>query len=662
MATEVARVVAKLEADIRNFESGMKKAEKRLEGVEKSSKKTSRSMGDIVGAGKKLAIAAGLGFGLQKGVKFVESAVGAFSDLEQSAKSVERQFCEGADTIQRFGETAADSLALSKAEFNTLAVTTGAVLSGFIDDQDKAARATIRLTERARDFATTYQITVPQAIDAFSASIRGQQDAVAKFGVQISTATVEAKALELGLGDATGVITDQDKAVARLELLYEQTAGTQGAFADSSDDLATRQERVNAKMKDLQATIGEALVPAVIELAEAFEDLIPSIEKAGPELAAFVAGAIRGVSFLGNVASSVVNLGQGLVDVPRLVTGSTRAFDQFAAASRAGQGALDDLTNAQEPAVTGLAVLGDASQDLSFRIDGTTDAWTRHQQAQEKVRVLAVNVEDQFKQGVRNSLIAAADAADQFREGQRNLAFESAAAAIANNKAAAAADDVARSYGSAADFVRDLTRAQQESINPVAQLLRADARLVAANERLNELENDRKASTADVAEAMLSLVEAQADVIGARGQVLSATGENIEAFRRMAEQANLTKEQIDLLIASLTGIHAVVGTQITVGTRRAAVTGTGGGAGGGVIGGNIALQHGGIVTQPTQAIIGEAGPEAVIPLDRAGQLGGGDTFNVTVDQSIVVQDDATAAQRILEETQDALDALAAGRA
>jgi len=43
------------------------------------------------------------------------------------------------------------------------------------------------------------------------------------------------------------------------------------------------------------------------------------------------------------------------------------------------------------------------------------------------------------------------------------------------------------------------------------------------------------------------------------------------------------------------------------------------------------LQHGGIVRKPTMAMIGEAGPEAVIPLNRMGGRmgrGGGDTFNV----------------------------------
>lgn len=47
----------------------------------------------------------------------------------------------------------------------------------------------------------------------------------------------------------------------------------------------------------------------------------------------------------------------------------------------------------------------------------------------------------------------------------------------------------------------------------------------------------------------------------------------------------------------------------------------------------LGLQHGGIVTRPTIAMVGEAGPEAVIPLNRLGGvgIGGGITINLQGD-------------------------------
>ncbi|HEY7823543.1 MAG TPA: hypothetical protein VIG24_11935, partial [Acidimicrobiia bacterium] len=39
---------------------------------------------------------------------------------------------------------------------------------------------------------------------------------------------------------------------------------------------------------------------------------------------------------------------------------------------------------------------------------------------------------------------------------------------------------------------------------------------------------------------------------------------------------------------------------------------------------------GGLVTGPTLGMVGEAGPEMIIPLDRMGQMGGNTVVNVTV--------------------------------
>jgi phage-related minor tail protein len=47
-------------------------------------------------------------------------------------------------------------------------------------------------------------------------------------------------------------------------------------------------------------------------------------------------------------------------------------------------------------------------------------------------------------------------------------------------------------------------------------------------------------------------------------------------------------------------------------------------------GGVTAFANGGIVTKPTLGLVGEAGPEAIIPLSQMGNMGGGGvTINVT---------------------------------
>ena len=56
------------------------------------------------------------------------------------------------------------------------------------------------------------------------------------------------------------------------------------------------------------------------------------------------------------------------------------------------------------------------------------------------------------------------------------------------------------------------------------------------------------------------------------------------------------------------------------------------------------LANGGIVNSPTTALIGEAGPEAVIPLNRMGSMGGS-TVNIVVNGSVTTEGDLVNAIR-----------------
>lgn len=65
------------------------------------------------------------------------------------------------------------------------------------------------------------------------------------------------------------------------------------------------------------------------------------------------------------------------------------------------------------------------------------------------------------------------------------------------------------------------------------------------------------------------------------------------------------------------------------------------------------MQMGGIVKRPTRALLGEAGPEAVVPLERAGGVIGGHTFNIAVNVAYGdAHQIAEAVRQVLEETQE----------
>jgi TP901 family phage tail tape measure protein len=83
-------------------------------------------------------------------------------------------------------------------------------------------------------------------------------------------------------------------------------------------------------------------------------------------------------------------------------------------------------------------------------------------------------------------------------------------------------------------------------------------------------------------------------------------------------------------------VAGIVGPAVGAGTKALAEGFAAGGGGG--FSAATAMAEGGVVTAPTIALIGEAGPEAVIPLDRLGRTPGGmQTITVMLDERVLTK-------------------------
>jgi len=210
-------------------------------------------------------------------------AVNSASDLEESANAVNVVFGEAAQTLHDWGTTASTSIGLTQADFNQLGAQTGALLTNLGLDQAQAADETIALSQRAADMASIFNTDVTESLFAIQAGLRGETEPLRRFGVMLSDAAVTAKALEMGLGDATGAVDGNAKAAAALELIYEQTDKLAGDFQNTSDGVANAQRIVKAQVTDLAASFGKELLPLVQQGIAFFRDLLDRFTALDPK-------------------------------------------------------------------------------------------------------------------------------------------------------------------------------------------------------------------------------------------------------------------------------------------------------------------------------------------------------------------------------------------
>ena len=258
-------------------------------------------------------------------------AISAASDLGENLSKVNVIFGEGAAEVEKFAASAAKSMGQSKNAVLTAAGTFGTFgkaaglsgkdLAGFSND----------FTGLASDLASFNNTTPEQAVQAIGAALRGESEPLRQYGVLLNDASLKAAALQLGIYDGSGALTDQQKILAAQKVIFDQTGDAQGDFARTSDGLANSQRSLTAQMENLQVSIGQALLPvvtAVLPVLKGFADWATK----NPKAFLFIAGAIAAVAaaiVVTNIAMALNPFSLIAAGVALLVVALVAAYNKF---------------------------------------------------------------------------------------------------------------------------------------------------------------------------------------------------------------------------------------------------------------------------------------------------------------------------------------------
>ena len=223
----------------------------------------------------------------QKLTSFLGDSINEAVKLGESLNAVNKIFGTSAQTVLDWGKQNATSFGLSQQAFNQLATPLGAILKNAGLPLDMVADKTIELTKRAADMASVFNTDVNTALQAIMSGLKGEANPLEQFGVGLNAAKVEAEALAMTGKKTASSLTDVEKATARMNVIMRETASTQGDFTETSKELANAQRIQQARQEELQAQIGQHLIPLQLKWTEAkakFVELLatkvlPAIEK-----------------------------------------------------------------------------------------------------------------------------------------------------------------------------------------------------------------------------------------------------------------------------------------------------------------------------------------------------------------------------------------------
>lgn len=312
MANTVELVLKLLQA--RQFVSDADRASEATERIGKSSEKAAKKSQ----ASWKRMGSAVAGAGIFAGATVaIKGAVDGASNLNESVNAVNVTFGKASGQIQAFSTKAVDQAGLSMEHFNAAVVPVGAMLQNLGYSQSEAATQSIELTKRAADMASVFNTSVPDAMQAIQAGLRGEADPLERFGVGLNDAAIKAQAMRMGLAKSEKALTAQDKAQARLALLFKQTDRFAGDFVNTSGGLANQQRILRERYANVSAQLGVTLIPLLITLTGVLNVLLKN------STAVKIAVVALGIAFIAYqaivIATTIANSALTLSMLPWLL-------------------------------------------------------------------------------------------------------------------------------------------------------------------------------------------------------------------------------------------------------------------------------------------------------------------------------------------------------
>jgi hypothetical protein len=224
------------------------------------------------------------------------------------------------------------------------------------------------LVALASDLASFNNLDPTDVLEKLRAGLAGEAEPLRSVGVFLNEAKVKAKAMELGLADAHGEISDGAKITARYNLILQETTTAQGDFARTADGLANSQRSANAQLEDAQAALGQKLLPAQLEVTKSQINLFTSLEAIGDALSNKTTPEVIALhAVMGNLTDA-----EAAAATAALKTRDALAF--MAGATKDDRKATEGLTASQLKAMEATKEFGKDLRTAKDRADDLKDA------------------------------------------------------------------------------------------------------------------------------------------------------------------------------------------------------------------------------------------------------------------------------------------------
>ena len=138
----------------------------------------------------------------------------------------------------------------------------------------EASKLSVDLTKLAVDVASFNNATDVEVMHAFRSALVGNHETVLRFGVVINEATIKQELMRMGINKTSSEITTQEKVMARLNLIMAGTADAQGDAINTNTSFANSMKALSAEFEEFMVEAINPMLPALSNMVRSLKETI----------------------------------------------------------------------------------------------------------------------------------------------------------------------------------------------------------------------------------------------------------------------------------------------------------------------------------------------------------------------------------------------------
>ena len=211
------------------------------------------------------------------------AAIEAASNLQEVQNVVDTVFGDNASKIETWAKQAGKQFGLTETQAKKFTSTLGAMMKSSGLDGDEIVSMSTDLAGLAADMASFYNLDFDTAFQKIRSGISGETEPLKQLGINMSTANLNAFALQQGLKKTFDQMSQGEQTMLRYQYIMQATADAQGDFSKTADGYANAQRRISTALETINTNVGgfllQTIEPFVSGIAGALEKLTATPEE-----------------------------------------------------------------------------------------------------------------------------------------------------------------------------------------------------------------------------------------------------------------------------------------------------------------------------------------------------------------------------------------------